>query len=100
MVNSMKTIFQRLLSIAAISLSIGTFSPSANAGGIEGALNGMFVNVTAPDVVSNQLSGGISGGGVYVRTPVSSIQLFTVDPPRFSIGCGGIDAYLGISGRN
>ena len=91
----MKTIFQRLLSIAAISLSIGTFSPSANAGGIEGALNGMFVNVTAPDVVSNQLSGGISGGGVYVRTPVSAIQLFTVDPPRFSIGCGGIDAYLG-----
>lgn len=58
-------------------------------------LDGMFVNVTAPDVVSNQFRGAIAGGGVYVRSPISSIQVLALDPPRLSIGCGGIDLYLG-----
>ena len=68
---------------------------SSGAGGIGGVLDGMFANVTAPNVVSNQFRGSISGGGVYVRAPISSIQVFAIDPPRLSIGCGGIDLYLG-----
>ena len=49
--------------VAAMAMS------SASAAGLSGVLDGMFTNVTAPDVVSNQFRGTISGGGVYVRAP-------------------------------
>ena len=68
---------------------------SAGAAGLSSVLDGMFANVTAPDVVSNQFRGTISGGGVYVRAPISNIQVMSIDPPRLSVGCGGIDLYLG-----
>lgn len=68
---------------------------TAGAGGISGVLDGMFSNVTAPDVVSSQFRGTITGGSVYLRVPNSNIQLISFDPPRLSIGCGGIDAYGG-----
>lgn len=71
------------------------FALSVNAVGITNVLDGMFTNVTAPNVVSNQFRGTINGGGVYVRSPISTIQLMSIDPPRFSAGCGGIDLYLG-----
>ena len=67
----------------------------ATAGGFSGILDGMFANVTAPNVVQSQFRGAISGGSVYVRAPVSTIQLISFDPPRLSMGCGGIDLYLG-----
>lgn len=86
----MKT-WKKLTVIAATTTSIGT----AGAVGIKDVLDGMFVNVTAPDVVSNQFRGAITGGGVYVRAPISSIQVMAIDPPRLSMGCGGIDLYLG-----
>ena len=75
--------------VAAMAMS------SASAAGLSGVLDGMFTNVTAPDVVSNQFRGTISGGGVYVRAPISNLQVMSLDPPRLSIGCGGIDLYLG-----
>lgn len=83
--------FQKLTVAAMAALTITT----TNAGGLSSVLDGMFVNVTAPDVVSNQFRGAISGGGIYVRSPVSNIQVMALDPPRLSIGCGGIDLYLG-----
>lgn len=86
----MKTI-HKLSAAALAALAIG----SAGAGGLSGVLDGMFSNVTAPDVVSNQFRGTISGGGMYVRSPISSIQVMSIDPPRLSVGCGGIDLYLG-----
>jgi conjugative transfer pilus assembly protein TraH len=77
-------------------LALGTLSLcTANAGGLNSVLDGMFSNVTAPNVVSNQFRGAISGGGVYVRAPLSNIQVLALDPPRLSSGCGGIDLYLG-----
>lgn len=78
-----------IAALAAITVS------TAGAGGISGVLDGMFANVTAPNVTSNQFRGSISGGGIYVRAPISNIQLVSLDPPRYSIGCGGIDLYLG-----
>ena len=52
-------------------------------------------NSTAP------ASGGVNGnyggtlGGMSLRTPVRSFHVMAFDPPRFSAGCGGIDAYFG-----
>lgn len=68
---------------------------SVNSAGIESVLDGMFANVTAPNVVSTQLRGSINGGSVYIRSPINNIQPFAIDPPRISAGCGGIDLYLG-----
>lgn len=86
----MKPIRQTVV-VAAAACLMG----SAGATGMNVVLDGMFSNVTAPDVVSTQLRGTISGGGAYVRTPISGIQVFSLDPPRLSAGCGGIDLYLG-----
>jgi conjugative transfer pilus assembly protein TraH len=86
----MKNIWK--VTVASLTaLAIG----STGAAGLSGVLDGMFANVTAPDVVSNQFRGTISGGGIYARSPISSIQVMSIDPPRLSLGCGGIDLYLG-----
>jgi conjugative transfer pilus assembly protein TraH len=55
----------------------------------------MYANVTGPDVVKGQMGGTLSGGGLYLRSPRRSMQVFAMDPPRFTAGCGGIDAYMG-----
>ncbi|MFN5095829.1 conjugal transfer protein TraH [Limnohabitans sp.] len=82
----------RKISVATVAaLSFG----AVGANGLSGLLEGMFTNVTAPDVVSNQMRGAITGGSVYVRSPMSNIQVMSLDPPRLSAGCGGIDLYLG-----
>lgn len=78
-----------------LTCSIGLTCIGANAGSLTSVLDGMLTNVTAPDVVSTQFRGAISGGSVYIRTPVDVLQLVSIDPPRFSAGCGGIDMYLG-----
>lgn len=87
----MKKIQKICLTTAASAAIITT----ATAGGLSSVLDGMFMNVTAPDVLSNQFRGSITGGSIYVRSPMSNIQLVSIDPPRLSIGCGGIDLYLG-----
>ena len=85
----------RLVRKFVISAVAATCLLTSNTMAMNNLLDGMFVNVTAPDVVSSQLRGTISGGGVYLRTPVTNIQLMSLDMPRFSAGCGGIDIYLG-----
>lgn len=84
-----KLLKHSLAAMAAMTISV------SHANGLNAILDGMFVNVTAPDVVSNQFRGAISGGGVYVRAPISNIQVTAIDPPRLTVGCGGIDLYLG-----
>jgi len=86
----MKT-WKKLTIVVATTATVA----NASAAGIKDVLDGMFVNVTAPDVVSNQFRGAIAGGGIYVRSPISSIQVMAIDPPRLSMGCGGIDLYMG-----
>lgn len=80
---------------SVLAICISTLAHSAQAASINSVLDGMFTNVTSPDVVSTQFRGAVTGGSVYVRTPISNIQPFAIDPPRISAGCGGIDLYLG-----
>ena len=49
---------------------------------------------TAPELgaVNNNYGGSL--GGISMRSPVRSFNILAYDPPRFSAGCGGIDAYL------
>lgn len=84
------------LKIFCLSIVIGISCLSiVSANGISGVLDGMFANITAPEKVSSQFRGAITGGGVYLRVPNSNIQLMSLDPPRLAIGCSGVDAYLG-----
>ena len=50
---------------------------------------------TAPELgaVNNNYGGSL--GGISMRSPVRSFNILAYDPPRFSAGCGGIDAYFG-----
>lgn len=54
-----------------------------------------MVNVTTPGIFETQRRGVVSGGGVYWREPISSVQLVSLSAPSFRAGCGGIDAYFG-----
>ena len=79
-----------------ILIALFTIVPAAKSfAALDSVLNGMYVNVTAPDYTTSQFRGTISGGSIYMRAPTSSVQLFSMDPPRISAGCGGIDLYGG-----
>ena len=56
--------------------------------------NGL-INVTDPGVYRGQAAGYYSGGGLYLRVPQRSYQLYSLQTPRFRTGCGGIDLYAG-----
>lgn len=59
-------------------------------------MNAMW-NTTMPGFNGEGVNGAYGGhlGGINVRTPVSSINIVSFDPPHFDAGCGGIDAYFG-----
>lgn len=56
--------------------------------------NGL-INVTDPGVYRGQAAGYYSGGGLYLRVPQRSYQLYSLQTPRFRTGCGGIDLFAG-----
>ncbi len=86
----MKKIVTCLMFVIAAS-----FMQTSQSAGLTSNLNSMFSNMTAPDVISNQFRGAVSGGGAYARFPIGSLQPIAISAPRFSAGCGGIDLYLG-----
>ena len=84
----------KLKKLLAVGLVASCLSISANAA-LDSVLTGMYINASAPDSTSSQFRGTLSGGSMYLRTPITNLQVFSLDPPRFSSGCGGIDLYLG-----
>ena len=56
---------------------------------------GMATNVTAPHAYEGQQAGYYSGGSIFSRNAVRSVQLVQVDLPSFRAGCGGIDLFAG-----
>ena len=56
---------------------------------------GAAVNVTGPTAFNGQASGHWTLGNLYLRAPVRSEQVATVNLPSFRAGCGGIDAFAG-----
>lgn len=68
---------------------------------VNGDLNNFFnslgysSNVTKPHAYQGQAAGYYSGGSLYLRAPVRSIQFAHIDAPRLDAGCGGIDIFTG-----
>ncbi len=56
---------------------------------------GAAVNTTGPTAFEGQASGHWTLGNLYLRSPVRSEQIATVNLPSFRAGCGGIDAFAG-----
>lgn len=56
---------------------------------------GFDSNTSQPQVWQGQAAGYASGGSLYARTQVKTVQLVSMTLPDINAGCGGIDAYLG-----
>ena len=56
---------------------------------------GAAVNTTGPTAFDGQASGHWTLGNLYLRAPVRSETVATVNLPSFRAGCGGIDAFAG-----
>jgi len=55
-----------------------------------------YSNVTAPGVYEGQSARFATLGGISVRAPITEpFKFFSVQTPKFSAGCGGIDLYSG-----
>lgn len=54
---------------------------------------GFASNTSQPQVWQGQAAGYASGGSLYARTQVKTIQLVSMTLPDINAGCGGIDAY-------
>lgn len=80
--------------VAMLLVSLGT-SFVAEASMLDSALDGMFANLTGAGIAKTPDRTAFVGGGLAIRTPVSSINLVTFDPPRLSAGCGGLDMFGG-----
>lgn len=81
---------QLILILAALAIA-----SRCAANPLDQSINDMFTNVTSPGTLNNNMRGAVYGGSVYVRTPNMVINPIAVDLPRFSAGCGGIDATMG-----
>lgn len=86
-------------SVLAITMAMSSLSPVF--ADVNSDMNHFFdklgfaSNTSAPQVWQGQAAGYVTGGSVYARTSVRSIQLVSIQMPSLNAGCGGIDAYLG-----
>lgn len=81
--------------LPAIALLIGAFTACAQ--GMQAQLETTFHSMATTTNPRFDAEGRpvASLGAVSFRTPVTRPQLLSLDPPRFSGGCGGIDLYGG-----
>ena len=52
-------------------------------------------NATGAAAWQGQAAGYMTGGNLFLRSPVKQMQVMSFTPPSLNAGCGGIDAYLG-----
>lgn len=89
------------MTVNILGLLLGGVTAAVQAG-LNDDLNNYFdkmggggANVSAPAAWKGQAAGYLTGGNLFIRTPVRNIQLISVTLPDIKSGCGGIDAYLG-----
>ena len=56
---------------------------------------GGAATTTPASIYQGQSRGYINGGRLFVRTPVRNVQPMAFKAPKFTAGCGGIDAFGG-----
>ena len=84
--------------LAALLAAVAVAGTSARAdvlSEMQSFWQGTVSNVTGPTAFDGQASGHWTLGNLYMRAPVRSEQIATVNLPNFRAGCGGIDAFAG-----
>lgn len=90
----MSTRFRMALLIACATASLFS-APRANAD-LSDALDSMFVATgNEPAIYASQRRGGVDLGTLRLRSPVTSVNVFSTAPFGARAGCGGIDLYGG-----
>ena len=100
--HQMKLLIGRALSaLAALSLLLAPIGQLAHAD-VTSEMNSYYhdmsaasYNVTGPTAYNSQAGGYLSGGSIYARFPQKNLQLYNLQMPRISAGCGGIDIFTG-----
>lgn len=92
--NKAKTTYATIkIGVVAASLLFAAL-PSTVQADIASGMDAMWTT-TSPELGAVNGNYGGSLGGLSMRSPVRSFNILAYDPPRFSAGCGGIDAYFG-----
>lgn len=82
--------FKKLTFIFFLCIAI---SPAAYANWVEDWFD--IMNTTNPSSYQGQERSFATAGGFQARMRVKTDNLMTISPPRFNIGCGGIDIFMG-----
>ena len=87
------------MAVSMLALAGSVFAASSAHADVLSEMNrfwqGAAVNTTGPTAFQGQASGHWTLGNLYLRAPVRSEQVATVNLPSFRAGCGGIDAFAG-----
>ncbi|MDK9702555.1 MAG: conjugal transfer protein TraH [Sulfuritalea sp.] len=85
--------FRRNAAAAMIGMSLTM--PWLVHANMKDAMDNMFVSITNPGSYRSQNRMGAVGGYASIRMPNQNINVLTLDVPRISMGCGGIDMFGG-----
>jgi conjugative transfer pilus assembly protein TraH len=82
--------------LVAIALMIGTcqIANSQSLGDAFASLGGMSTYTNGGSYQGMGMT-TVTGGSMDIRIPNQTVTLFTMSPPRLSMGCNGISAYFG-----
>ena len=88
------------LTASSLVLIYGLTASSVARGTVESDLTNYVnsvggINVTSPSVFRGQSRGYINGGRLFARIPQRTVTPVSIRAPRFTAGCGGIDAFGG-----
>lgn len=88
---------KKLVSAAVIGAILGSSMVSAIgwSAGLSESLNDMLVATGAPQIAQSQQAMVLQGGYAAVRIPNQSYNVVSFSPPNLSMGCGGINLFLG-----
>lgn len=80
---------------AAVMIGLSLTTPLIVHADMRDAMDNMFVSITNPGAYRSQNRMGAVGGYASIRMPNQNINVLTLDMPRISMGCGGIDMFGG-----
>ena len=90
---------KKILAITALSVgfSLSTNVSAMDLGQAFGSLTGTntMTSTQAAMVYKSAARTSVDIGGVEMRVPRSSVNLFSITPPSLSVGCSGISAHFG-----
>ena len=77
------------------SVILSLLSASANADNAMKSIFSGMVNTTSPATMESATRWGATGGSFSYRTPTVNTNLVNVSFPKASVGCSGVDIFLG-----